>query len=591
MTSSQWKINKDQIMTRWAKEVKPNKVLSEYPRPHLVRNEWLNLNGLWDYSIQKRGIKRVLEYEGKILVPFPIESALSGVQRKVKPKHKLWYRRFFDLPDHWKNRRVLIHFGAVDWESTIYINKNKVAGHRGGYTPFSFDITDFLIEGENELVVSVWDPTDKGLGIGPFSVQEHGKQCLRPYGVFYTAVTGIWQTVWLEPVPEVYIESLKVVSDIDKNRVSITALTKGDKFNISTLLSVEFKKEIIGSIEGPSNSELAINLPEPHLWSPENPFLYDLEVQLEKNNEIVDRIHSYFGMRKIAVQKDANGIPRIMLNNKVIFQLGLLDQGYWPDGLYTAPTDEALRYDIEIAKELGYNVIRKHIKVEPARWYYHCDKLGMLVWQDMPTGGTFNLLTAKLFSWGRRGREIREEYFRELKSMIECLYNFPCIITWVAHNEGWGQFETAKATKIIRSLDQTRLIDEASGWFDKGGGDFKDIHVYPGPKIPKVEERRAAVLGEFGGTGLKVEGHIWKGKKIYWAYRKVKSYEELNKRYMDQVSKLKDLKEQGLTTAIYTQTTDVEGEINGIMTYDREIVKLNIDSARKIHRSLVNNSD
>ncbi|MHA1227688.1 MAG: glycoside hydrolase family 2 protein, partial [Candidatus Hodarchaeales archaeon] len=564
MTLDEWNIKNGQMMTRWTKNVNPSNPLPEYPRPQMIRTEWMNLNGLWENTIQHRKKSNVINYEGKILVPFPIESALSGVKRKVRPKHKVWYRRYFEIPSRWSDKRILLHFGAVDWETCVYINQRKVGTHRGGYTPFSFDITDFLIEGENELVVSVWDPTDKGLGIGPFSVQEHGKQCLRPYGVFYTAVTGIWQTVWLEPVPEVYIESIKVVSDIDSNRVLITALTKGDKFNISTLVSVKFKKEIISSIEGPSNSELEINLPEPHLWSPENPFLYDLEVKLEKNNEIVDRIQSYFGMRKIAVQKDDNGIPRIKLNNKVIFQLGLLDQGYWPDGLYTAPTDEALRYDIEVTKELGYNLIRKHIKVEPYRWYYHCDKLGILVWQDMPTGGTFNLLTCKLFSWGRRSKEVKEGYFRELKSMINHLYNFPCIVTWIAHNEGWGQFETARATKTIRSIDRTRIIDEASGWFDRGGGDIKDIHVYPGPSMPKIEERRAAVLGEFGGTGLKMKGHTWKGKRIYWAYRKVKSLEELETRYKEQIIKLQDLKDKGLTTAIYTQTTDVEGEINGI---------------------------
>ncbi|TXT61339.1 MAG: Beta-galactosidase [Promethearchaeota archaeon] len=584
----QWHPIEGQIMTRWSRDITPNNPLPEYPRPQLRRDDWINLNGLWDYAIRPKEQKKVDYYDGKILVPFPVESALSGVKKELNPQENLWYRCQFRLPKEWNKNLILLHFGAVDWEATIFVNKKKIGIHRGGYTPFTFDISSCInFDSDNDLIVKVWDPTDEGS-------QERGKQTLHPSHIWYTAVSGIWQTVWLEPVPTTYITSIKLTPNIDNEilNVSVLANTPLNTFRIRVEITIEDK--IVSSLES-AETNVEINIPSPLLWEPEHPFLYDLKVLLEKNEEIIDTIYSYFGMRKIALGKDVNGIRSIELNNKRIFQYGTLDQGYWPDGLYTAPTDEALRNDIEITKELGFNMIRKHVKVEPARWYYHCDKLGILIWQDMPNGGG-------QYSWAlppnineyeeSRGEKSKKCYYEELKSMINCFFNFPSIITWVPFNEGWGQFDTEEVANYVQQLDPGRLVDAASGWYDFRCGHLCDIHTYPNPLLPNQEmiDSRAAVVGEFGGLGLEIEDHIWDIKDRF-VYRKMRDRNKLIARYHKLIEKLKDLMEQGLSAAIYTQITDVEGEVNGLLTYDREILKMENQNIQMLHKSIFSGID
>ncbi len=565
-----WKPIEGEIMTRWAKEVEPKNPLPAYPRPQMKRKEWLNLNGLWDYAIRPNKLEYNDVYDGQILVPFPIESTLSGVKIKLKGKHKLWYRRTFTIPDRWKGKNVILNFGAVDWEATIYLNGKKIGMHQGGYVPFSFDITEHLSpKKENELVVSVWDNTRK----------ERGKQTLRPFMIYYTAVSGIWQTVWLEPVSKTYIENLKINTDIDKETLSLLVKINGIETRERLIVTVKDSSNVIVTTTANSNEPIELYVRRPKLWQPDFPFLYSLLIKLDRDGTIIDEIESYFGMRKIALGKDENGHVRIELNGKQIFQYGTLDQGYWPDGLYTAPNDEALLYDIEMTKKFGFNMIRKHVKVEPLRWYYYCDKMGILVWQDMPNGGWMILKNIKKSS--------KERFIKELKAMMATLHNSPSIICWVPFNEGWGQFDTKKITKMIKTADPSRLVDSASGWFDKGVGNIKDIHVYPGPKMPKEKslKGRAAVIGEFGGYGWEVEDHVWKSK-FKFAYRKYKTKEELTRKYKELIMKLKPMIKDGLCAAIYTEITDVEMEINGLLTYDREIIKIDVDKLKNIHENL-----
>lgn len=583
---SSWNPIKGQIMTRWVKDVNPESPFPDYPRPQLERKEWLNLNGQWDYAIRPKNQNMVSSFDGKILVPYPVESALSGVKRKVGPKQKLWYRCNFKIQKSWKGQRLLLHFGAVEWETTVWVNGSEVGSHRGGYTPFSFDISENIQE-NNEIKVAVWDPTNKG-------GQNRGKQTLRPFGVFYTAITGIWQTVWLEPVPETYLESLKIIPDIDKSVLKVEANVHN--LGKSDIISVKVKdgEKEIKEATGDAMKPLSVSMPSVKLWSPENPFLYDLEIILKREAKILDHVSSYVGMRKIALGVGENGNKTIELNNKSVFQYGTLDQGYWPDGLYTAPTDEALRYDIEITKKLGFNMIRKHVKIEPARWYYYCDKIGVLVWQDLPNAGKtglvnllINMMKSQERFEGKRKDYEKIDFYNELEEMISSLYNHPSIVVWVPFNEGWGQFETEKVVEKTRELDSTRLINNASGWHDKGVGDICDCHHYPSPKFPENVRNRAPVCGEFGGLGLKVEDHMWK-KMFKWSYKKSPDALELTEKYAELIKKLKELKNLGLTAAVYTQTTDVEGEVNGLLTYDREIIKIGIENIKKFNSSLFN---
>ncbi|MFX0075911.1 MAG: glycoside hydrolase family 2 protein [Candidatus Hermodarchaeota archaeon] len=576
-----WEPVKGNLLTRWSREVNPEQPLPEYPRPQIKRKEWLNLNGLWDYSIRPKDEEMVDSYEGKILVPFPLESALSGVSDRLKSNQRLWYHRKFSIPSQWKNKKILLHFGAVDWKTIIWINHQKIGFHNGGYTPFSFDISDFVkYEGENSLVVAVWDPTDK-------EGQGRGKQVMDPNTIWYTAISGIWQTVWLEPVSNTYIKRIIAEPDVDNNLIRISLETQNPHDIEEIYIEVREEENVIFSVKEDTNKTFSISIPSPKLWSPQHPFLYDLIVTLNKGTTIIDRVESYFGMRKISLGEEQNGVRPILLNNKRIFQYGTLDQGYWPDGLYTAPTDSALKYDIEITKEFGFNLIRKHVKVEPARWYYHCDKIGVLVWQDMPSGGdSFGTRNINDFKETRKVSE-QSDYYDELSEMIAMLFNHPSIIMWVPFNEGWGQFRTQYVCEKVRKLDPSRLINAASGWFDFGVGDICDNHSYPNPFMPESThiKSRAYVVGEFGGLSIEIENHTWKTKDKF-GYRSYQERSKLMKKYSRLISRLKDLIVKGLSAAIYTQITDVEGEINGLLTYDREVIKFNEKELIELNKSV-----
>jgi len=573
---AEWQPANGPLMTRWATQVSPEKVHSEYPRPQMVRKNWQNLNGLWDYAIVQKEQQQPDTFDGQILVPFPVESALSGVMKPVGEENRLWYKRTFEIPAKWKGQRMLLHFGAVDFDTTVWVNGTKVGIHRGGYDPFTFDITDALNDaGQQQVVLSVWDPTNTG-------TQPRGKQVKKPRGIWYTAVTGIWQTAWIEPVPEVYIKWIKIVPDIDSESVRVTVAST-DPAGYSVEIEAKDGWFIKSKNKGMAGEEIVLNMNNPKLWSPNSPFLYDLKVTLKNSKgKKVDALSSYFGMRKIEVRKDEQGINRMFLNNKSLFQFGPLDQGWWPDGLYTAPTDDALKYDIEVLKKLGCNMLRKHVKIEPARLYYWCDKLGLMVWQDMPSGDKY--------IGGRdpdiqRTPESARQFEAELKAMITTFYNHPSIIMWVPYNEGWGQWDTPRIVDLIKKLDPTRLVNNTSGWTDRGVGDVHDIHSYPGPAAPPTEKKRAAVLGEFGGLGLPVKGHTWQDEKN-WGYRSYETREELTDAYVALIDNLRSLIGDGLCAAVYTQTTDVEIECNGWMTYDRAMIKMDAKKAAAANKRL-----
>ena len=537
------------LRTRWAAQVKRDAVLAEYPRPQMVRPQWQNLNGEWQFAITAGDAPRPASFDGQVLVPFPIESQLSGAGVRIAPEQRLWYRRTFSITALAPGERVLLHFGAVDWEAVIFVNGKQVAQHQGGYDPFSVDITDALQPaiGEHELVVAVRDPTDSGQ-------QPRGKQVLKPQGIYYTAVTGIWQTVWLEQVPSAHVASLRIDPDLEHASVRVTVAAAGGSSRVTA--TVRDGTREVARASGAPGTPLVIQLPNPHKWSPSDPFLYGLRVGLASG----DSVDSYFGMRSIAVKPDAAGVRRLFLNGEPLFQLGLLDQGWWPDGLYTAPTDEALAFDIQKTRDLGFNVIRKHVKVEPERWYYHCDRLGMLVWQDMPSGNN-------------KGAEAEANFARELRTVVDALRNHPAIVMWVPFNEGWGQHATPKYVSWLQTYDPTRLVDNVSGWTDANVGHVADLHAYPGPATPPLEMARAAALGEFGGLGLPLDAHTWLDRGN-WGYRSFTSQADLNAAYVSLLSQLRLNMGAGLAAAIYTQTTDVEVEVNGVMTYDRAVVKL-----------------
>lgn len=572
---AQWEPAGDRLMTPWAEQVEPVRPLPNYPRPQMVRQNWGNLNGLWDYAIRPKEEAMPKEWDGKILVPYPVESALSGVGKTVGPDQRLWYRTGFEVPEAWRKGRLLIHFGAVDWHAAVWINGRLAGEHHGGYTPFAIDATKWLREdARQELTVSVWDPTDAGF-------QPRGKQVRDPNGIWYTAVTGIWQTIWMEPVPEKAIGSLRMVPDIDEKCLYLTVNTEGEGAGNLTVRAVAQEQRIdVAKVEGRAGERLKLSISEPMLWSPESPFLYTLKVELADGDSTVDEVDSYFGMRKISMGKDKYGFNRIFLNNEPYFMYGPLDQGWWPDGLYTAPTDDALKYDIRITKQLGFNAARKHVKVEPARWYYWCDVMGLAVWQDMPNGDRH----IRADEPDIERTELSEKTFRqEWKEEIDALFNHPSIVVWVPFNEGWGQFKTDEILAWTEEYDPSRLVDGPSGWADRGTGDMVDMHAYPGPAMPSVEEGRIAVLGEFGGLGLPLEGHLWWDRRN-WGYRTYQTREELWVHYEGLMNKLFPLIGNGLAAAIYTQTTDVEGEVNGLMTYDRKVVKFDMEQMRELNR-------
>ena len=599
----EWKMQPAQIQTRWAASVSPTKALPEYPRPQMVRSGWKNLNGLWQYAITAKEAAVPTSYEGSILVPYPLESALSGVQKPLPPDQLLWYERTFVKPDGKKDDRTLLHFGAVDWQATVYLNGQEVGAHTGGYQSFSLDITNKLKDGDNELVVKVYDPTDDG-------PNPHGKQTAHPEGIMYTSTSGIWQTVWLETVPPTYIESLTLTPDVDQSQLHLQVNLKGkEEGDTIEALAKTGSTIVAGQMV---NGTTTLHISDSRLWSPDDPFLYDLQVRVLKDNEVVDEVTSYFGLRKIEVKKDAAGIERTFLNNQYTYNLGVLDQGFWPDGIYTAPSDAALKFDIEAIKAMGFNTIRKHVKLEPDRWYYYCDKLGMLVWQDMvpPANAT---------------PEARTEFEKEVKENLAQLHNHPSITTWVLFNEGWGAYDQERLAQWMKQLDPSRLLNAHTGPFDQEriaqwmrhvdpsrlskfmngdtdtalleslqeagrsanwvGSDMADIHNYPNPKIPTAVAGKARVLGEFGGIGVFIDGHIWNDLAGF-GYIQV-TPDQMNRTYAGMVDKLKALEAQGLSGSIYTQPYDVEQEQNGLMTYDRAVIKIPVAEIARFNSKLV----
>jgi hypothetical protein len=554
------------LKTRWASKVGdlPHR---EYPRPQMVRKNWTNLNGLWDLQILDKSNRQV--WKGKILVPFPVESQLSRVQRRVPEDGSLVYRRSFSRP---KGDRVLLHFGAVDWATTILINGKDVGSHQGGYDPFSFDITDGLRPTGNVLEVRVKDPTDRGS-------QPRGKQVNKPQGIFYTPTSGIWQTVWLEPVPRQAIGALELKPQMDG---TLTVIVKSSNAPGLSRVRTGFSVELVDGrqrvrAEGIVGGSAVLKVRQPKLWSPSSPTLYPIRVRMGE-----DEVESYVAFRDVRVGKARDGKTRILMNGQPLFLIAPLDQGFWPDGLYTAPTDEALKYDLDVTKRMGFNSVRKHVKVEPARWYYWCDKLGLAVMQDMPSMSGFigsndpdlNLPTAT-----------KRQFRTELESMIRSLWNHPSIVMWVPFNEGWGQHDTVATADFVKKLDPSRIVNSVSGWTDRKVGDVHDIHVYPGPGSPRPEDRRAAVLGEFGGLGLPVPENSW--RKTGWGYQSFQTKAELTDRFVGLFRNLHFLiQEPGLSAAVYTQTTDVETEINGLMSYDRALIKLDEGRVRRAIQSL-----
>ena len=570
-----WQPADNPMMTRWADDVDPENPLPKYPRPKMKREQWQNLNGRWDFQISgKRGKGK---YDDQILVPYPVESALSGVKETVGAKNRVWYRRTLSV-DPGENERVLLHFGASDWETHVFVNGEHVGMHQGGYDPFSFDITDELEgDGEQTIEVTVWDPTDKGH-------QPVGKQTHDPRGIWYTAVTGLWQTVWLETVPETYIQDLKVTPQIDQERAKIEVDVAGGTDDHSVRAVVSTEDGVVARTTGQPQNRLFASWGDPRLWSPDDPFLYDLEVELiDGDGNVVDQVTSYVGMRSVSVQQASDGHMRLFLNGEPLFHMGLLDQGWWPDGLYTAPTDEALKYDIEVTKKLGYNMLRKHVKVEPQRFYYWADRLGVLVWQDMPSGDN------RPGQIPRRSPESAQQFKDEYKDMIDALYHYPSIVMWVPFNEGWGQFQTEEIVAWTQEYDPTRLVDNASGWHDQGVGDVVDMHEYPGPDMPEPEDNRAAVLGEFGGEALVVKDHLWiqDFSRAPSHYETSQSEDALHQTYDRMIAQVDSMKDEGLAAAVYTQTTDVEAEVNGVMTYDRAVIKFDEAHMREMHTALI----
>ncbi len=580
---AQWQPVGDKIKTDWAGKVDPNNVLPEYPRPIMERTDWQNLNGLWDYSILPVGQAEPNSFDGKILVPFAVESSLSGVQKSVGDNKELWYKRTFTVPSKWKGKNILLHFGAVDWKAEVYLNDVKIGSHTGGYTPFCFDITPYITTGNQKLVVKVWDGTDKGY-------QPRGKQVNNPNGIWYTPVTGIWQTVWMEPVNNLHINAVKTIPDIDKNRLSVNVCTENTQ--VADIIEVKVKDgaTVVAQAKAIPGQTLELNIPNAKLWSPESPNLYDMEVNLISKGKVVDQVKSYTAMRKISTKRDENGIMRMQLNNKDYFQFGPLDQGWWPDGLYTAPSDEALVYDIKKTKDFGYNMIRKHVKVEPARWYTHCDRLGILVWQDMPNGDRsphWDMYSYFSGTEQKRSAESEANYRKEWKEIIDFCKPYQCIVIWVPFNEAWGQFKTPEIVEWTKMYDPTRLVNPSSGGNHYRVGDMLDLHRYPGPELLMYDAERVTVLGEYGGIGLPMQGHLWQTDKN-WGYVQFKNSKEVTDEYVKFAEQLKKLIKVGYSAAVYTQTTDVEGEVNGLLTYDRKQIKIEEDRVRKVNQEVCN---
>ena len=586
-----WKPAGDKIMTTWGENVDPTNPHPEYPRPQLERQgNWKNLNGLWKYTIVDKDVSEIpAQWDGDILVPFAVESALSGVGKEVGKDKALWYQNEIEVPKSMRKGRVLIHFGAVDWQSDLYVNGQHIGRHEGGFNPFSFDITDALSKsGKQTLALRVWDPTSDG-------PQPRGKQINNPHGIWYTPVTGIWQTVWMESVSESYIVSTKHTPDVDRSVLHFSAQVENAQTDDQIVIEAFDGDRKIAEVSTAAQQAVELPLSNVELWTPNTPKLYDLQVKLVRKGKVIDQAKSYFAMRKISMKQDQDGIQRMYLNDKFVFHYGPLDQGWWPDGLHTAPSDEALMFDVVKTKEMGFNMIRKHIKVEPARWYRHCDSIGIMVWQDMPSGdlggNVWDMQPGKI-SGGKHDKDRTPEseamFRKEWKDIMDALHNFPSIVMWVPFNEAWGQFKTKEITKWTMEYDPSRLVNSASGGNFFPVGHIFDIHNYPDAAMPDPRLFGAdyvLALGEFGGLGLPVDGHTWQ-EKDNWGYQSFKNAEELTKRYQGLIDDLKALIPRGLSAGVYTQTTDVEVETNGLMTYDRKVIKIPEEVLHKMHQVL-----
>ncbi len=591
----------DRIKTRWAAEVSPQNAHPEYPRPQMVRPRWQSLNGLWNYAVTGEEAAKPVIGDGKILVPFAIQSSLSGVGKMVSEKEALWYETAFTVPKDWKKQRILLHFEAVDWAAEVWINGKKAGSHTGGYAPFSFDITDLLRKkGPQVLTLRVTDPTDIDTK-GDHTYVPRGKQVMNPHGIWYTAVTGIWQSVWIEPVRTAAVTSYLAVPDIDAGTVDVTVFADGatEKDLVEIRLREGYSPEKPGKTPAVASASVAPGKPvrltvtDPKLWSPESPFLYEMEIQLKQGKKVVDEVRGYTALRKTSEVVDAAGFKRMGLNNEPYFQYGPLDQGWWPDGLYTAPTDEALKFDLVKTKDFGFNMIRKHIKIEPARWYYWADVLGIVIWQDMPSIGGTRGGHWEQWKWAspEDDRNMTETakatYYKEWGEIIAQLRNHPSIVAWVPFNESWSQFDTEKVVEFTRSCDPTRLINSASGGNSYPVGDIFDSHNYPNPQMKFTSGgRQIDVLGEYGGIGWPVEDHLWQTDKN-WGYIEYRSGEDVLQQYSAYAEDLIGIIQKGVSAAVYTQTTDVEGEVNGLMTYDRKIVKMDEERLRAVNQRVI----
>lgn len=607
------KVYTSDLTTRWGRAVTPDNAWRSYPRPQMQRRQWQNLNGEWDYAITPPSSGQPQRMDGKILVPFPVEAKLSGVARSLSAEQRLWYRRSFTVPQDWSGQRVMLNFGAVDYEAQVWVNGAMVGGHRGGFDTFGFDITDQLKPGENEVVVQVADPTSTGS-------QPRGKQSSTPNGIWYTPVSGIWQTVWLEPVPRLHIADVRATPDIDRGVVDVeVALSNWANDTDAVRLTASAGGRIIASTIIRGNRRATLAIPQARLWSPDDPFLYDLKAELVRvrnpyagpedrkaydarftlresqtyaaaqvEGAARDSVDTYFAMRKVSLGKGPiDGQPTLLLNNKPLFQNGTLDQGWWPDGLLTPPSEDAMRYDLEFLKNAGFNMVRKHIKVEPARYYYDADRMGMLIWQDMPSGGGEDQFLAGT-SQGQAvfSSDMTAQYMAELSRMIGALRPFPSIVMWVVNNEGWGQFDSATLSRYVKGMDPSRLVDADSGWLDVAPtvSDVLDIHTYEDkPNVPARQSNRAIVLGEYGGVGLPIAGHVWRLSKDNWSYQVAKDKADYLARYRRKLEEvIRQAKVHGVSAAVYTQTTDVEDEINGLLTYDRAEAKASAEDLARI---------
>ncbi len=602
LSAQSWAPAGNRIKTKWAEEVSPTNAHPEYPRPQMLRPEWKSLNGLWDYAVTPKSEARPKTFDGKILVPFAIESSLSGVGKALTPDDALWYSTSFSVPSNWKGKRLILNFDAVDWKAEVFVNDIKVGSHTGGYTRFSLDVTPYVKNGSNSLVVRVEDASDNDF-------QPRGKQVKDPRGIWYTSVSGIWQSVWIEPVAPAHITDYNVVSSVADKAINVTVdaagVQEGDVVKVFLLdggigYSTETANaakpaadgmySVLASGMAVPGGTVTLNVRNPKLWSPESPYIYGLDIQILRAGKVIDRVAAYAPMREVSAYRKNGNTLLMGLNGEGLFQLGPLDQGWWPDGLYTAPTDEALKFDIQKTKDFGFNMIRKHVKVEPDRWYYYCDQLGMIVWQDMPSFAVSKKWGMYYYGEGEdwpASPEAKANYYKEWGEILNQFKKFQCIAVWVPFNEAWSQFDTKDVVAFTKRTDPTRLVNQSSGGnWEEGVGDILDNHHYPYPAFRMWDKNMINVLGEYGGIGFPVQGHLWQADKN-WGYVQYKSGDEVLAEYADFAEQLKQLIKQGCSAAVYTQTTDVEIEVNGLMTYDRKVIKMDENKLRAVNEGII----